>query len=67
LPNLVRDAQERNPEIQVAARTLEAKRSRVPQAAALADPINREASDTLGGEAQAVAAESTSGFRSDLP
>src|SRR5437867_2049047 len=39
LPGLVREALEHNPEIQVAARTLEAKRARVGQAAALPDPM----------------------------
>jgi len=39
LAELVREALEHNPEIQVAARTLEAKRARVGQAAALPDPM----------------------------
>ena len=39
LPDLVREALDHNPEIQTAARTLEAKRARVPQAAALPDPM----------------------------
>lgn len=39
LPDLVREAQDHNPEIQMAARALEAKKARVPQAAALADPV----------------------------
>ncbi len=39
LPDLVREALDHNPEVQVAARTLEAKRARVPQAAALPDPM----------------------------
>jgi len=39
LPELVREALEHNPEVLVAARALEAKRARVPQAAALPDPM----------------------------
>jgi outer membrane protein TolC len=39
LPDLVREALDRNPEVQMAARTLDAKRARVPQAAALSDPV----------------------------
>lgn len=39
LPDLVREALDHNPEVQVAARTLEGKRARVPQAAALPDPM----------------------------
>src|SRR3989442_647334 len=39
LPDLVREALDHNPEIQMGARTLEAKRARVPQAAALPDAI----------------------------
>ena len=39
LPDLFREALEHNPEVQVAARTLEAKRARVPQAASLPDPM----------------------------
>lgn len=39
LPDLVREALERNPEVQIAARMAEAKRARVPQAAALPDPM----------------------------
>ena len=39
LPELVREALEHNPGVQMAARTLEAKRARVPQAAALPDPM----------------------------
>lgn len=39
LPDLVREAQDHNPDIQMAARAVEAKRARVPQAGALADPI----------------------------
>jgi outer membrane protein TolC len=39
LPDLVREALERNPEVQMAARALEARRARVPQAAALPDPM----------------------------
>ncbi len=39
LPDLVREAQDRNPEIQMAARFVEAKRARIPQAAALPDPM----------------------------
>src|SRR5437867_4240325 len=39
LPDLVREALDHNPEVQMAARTLEAKRARVGQAAALPDPM----------------------------
>src|SRR6266568_4852147 len=39
LPDLFREALEHNPEVQMAARTLEAKRARVPQAASLPDPM----------------------------
>jgi outer membrane protein TolC len=39
LPDLVREGLDHNPEVQMAARTLEAKRARVPQAAALPDPM----------------------------
>ena len=39
LPELVREALDHNPEVLVAARTLEARRARVPQAAALPDPM----------------------------
>src|SRR2546422_2295687 len=39
LPDLVREALEHNPEVQMGARTLEAKRARVPQAAALPDAM----------------------------
>lgn len=39
LPDLVREALERNPEVQTAARMVEAKRARVPQAGALPDPM----------------------------
>ncbi|HSB61717.1 MAG TPA: TolC family protein [Vicinamibacteria bacterium] len=39
LPALVREAVEHNPEVQMAARLLEARRARVPQAAALPDPM----------------------------
>jgi len=39
LPELVREALDHNPEVQMAARTLEAKRARVPQAGALPDPM----------------------------
>ena len=38
LPDLVREALDHNPEVQMAARAVEAKRARVPQAAALPDP-----------------------------
>lgn len=38
LPDLVREALDRSPEIQMAALIVEAKRARVPQAAALPDP-----------------------------
>jgi len=38
LPDLVREAIDRNPEVQMAARTAEAKRARVGQAGALPDP-----------------------------
>jgi outer membrane protein TolC len=39
LPTLVREALDHNPEVQMAARTLEGKRARVPQAGALPDPM----------------------------
>jgi len=39
LPDLVREALERNPEVQMAARMVEAKHARVPQAGALPDPV----------------------------
>ncbi len=39
LPDLVREALDHNPEVQMAARALEAKRTRVPQAGALPDPM----------------------------
>src|SRR5260221_4874830 len=39
LPDLVGEALDHNPEVQVAAHTLEGKRARVPQAAALPDPM----------------------------
>lgn len=39
LPELVREALEHNPGVQMAAHTLEAKRARVPQAGALPDPM----------------------------
>lgn len=39
LQELVREALERNPEVQMAARTVESKRARVGQAGALADPM----------------------------
>src|SRR2546428_12162332 len=39
LPDLAREALERNPEVQVAARMVEAKHARVPQAGALPDPV----------------------------
>lgn len=39
LPELVREALERNPEVQMAARMVEAKRARIPQAGALPDPM----------------------------
>jgi cobalt-zinc-cadmium efflux system outer membrane protein len=39
LPALVREALERNPEIQMARRLVKAKRARVPQAGALPDPM----------------------------
>ncbi len=39
LPDLVREGLERNPEVQMAARMVEAKHARVPQAGALPDPV----------------------------
>ena len=39
LPDLVREALERNPEVQMAARMVEAKHAHVPQAGALPDPV----------------------------
>src|SRR2546422_3794502 len=39
LPDLVREALERNPEVQMAARVVEAKHAHVPQAGALPDPV----------------------------
>ena len=39
LPDLLREALERNPEVQEAARMVEAKHARVPQAGALPDPV----------------------------
>src|SRR5438445_6561164 len=39
LPDLVREALDHNPEVQMAVRTLEAKGARVAQAAALPDPM----------------------------
>lgn len=39
LPDLVREALDHNPEVQMTARALEARRARVPQAAALPDPM----------------------------
>jgi outer membrane protein TolC len=39
LPDLIREALERNPEVQVAARRVEAKRARAGQAGALPDPM----------------------------
>ena len=39
LPDLVREALERNPEVQMARRMVEAKRARVPRAGALPDPV----------------------------
>lgn len=39
LPDLLREALERNPEVQMAARMVEAKHTRVPQAGALPDPV----------------------------
>ena len=39
LQALVREALERNPEIQAARRTIEAKRARIPQARAWSDPV----------------------------
>lgn len=39
LPDLVRQALERNPEVQMAARAVEAKRARIGQAGALPDPV----------------------------
>ena len=38
-PDLIREALDRNPEVQAAARTVEAKRARVAQAGALPDPM----------------------------
>ena len=39
LPDLVREALERNPEVQMAARVVEAKHAHIPQAGALPDPV----------------------------
>lgn len=39
LPELVREALERNPDVQMAQRMVEARRARVPQAGALPDPM----------------------------
>ena len=39
LPDLIREALERNPEVQMARRMVEARRARVPQAGALPDPM----------------------------
>ena len=39
LPALVREALDRNPEVQIAGRRVEARRARVPQAGALPDPM----------------------------
>lgn len=39
LPDLLREALERNPEVQMAARMVEAKHARIPQAGALPDPV----------------------------
>src|SRR6266849_3571266 len=39
LPDLVREALDHNPAVQMAARGVEARRARVPQAAALPDPM----------------------------
>ena len=39
LPDLIREALERNPEVRMAARVVEAKRARVAQATALPDPM----------------------------
>jgi len=39
LPDLVREALERNPEVQMARRMVEARRARIPQAGALPDPM----------------------------
>lgn len=39
LSHLVREALDHNPEVQTAARALESKRARVPQAAALPNPM----------------------------
>jgi outer membrane protein TolC len=39
LPHLVREALDHNPAVQIAARGVEARRARVPQAAALPDPM----------------------------
>src|SRR5262249_14814002 len=39
LEELVREAAERNPEVQMARRTVEARRARIPQAGALPDPM----------------------------
>src|SRR5258708_18118461 len=39
LQDLVREALERNPEVQTAARMVEAKHAHIPQAGALPDPV----------------------------
>ena len=39
LPDLLREALERNPEVQMAAHMVDAKRARIPQAGALPDPV----------------------------